>query len=151
MKEVVFVVEIEIMKECHIEEISKIELKTFSSPWSKGAFETELSNKNSYFIVAKEDERVVGYMGLYNIVGEGYITNIAVLKKYRGRHIGSKLMEKVLIFAKSNNLDFISLEVRASNEIAIKFYEKYKFRKEGIRKNFYILPKEDGFIMTRRF
>lgn len=144
-------IEIESMKECHIEDIARIELKTFSSPWSEGALKTELSNQNSYFIVAKECEKVIGYVGLYNIVGEGYITNIAVLKEYRGRHVGSKLMDKVLKFAKSNNLEFISLEVRVSNEVAIKFYEKYGFKKEGIRKNFYTLPKEDGFIMTRRF
>lgn len=144
-------IKIERMKEEHLDELSEIEKESFSEPWSKESLRDELDNKNAYFIVAKQDEKVVAYVGLYNICSEGYITNIVVRKDYRGKSIGSELMLNILKFAQDNKLKFLTLEVRKSNKLAVKFYNKFKFDSEGVRKNFYRRPREDAIIMTRKF
>ena len=69
----------------------------------------------------------------------------------RGTGIGSLLLDRTVTFAKEKDLEFLSLEVRASNAAAISLYSKLDFKKEGVRTNFYDSPKEDGIIMTRRF
>lgn len=139
------------MSEDHLGDLEAIEKHTFSEPWSKEALKIEISNHNAYFVVAKFNKKVVGYMGLYNIYSEGYITNIAVLKEYRRMSVGSALMSNALKFAKENHMLFLTLEVRESNHVAINFYDKYGFKKEGIRKNFYRHPIENALIMTKRF
>lgn len=144
-------IKIERMKEEHLDELSEIEKESFSEPWSKESLRDELDNKNAYFIVAKQDEKVVAYVGLYNICSEGYITNIVVREDYRGKSIGSELMLNILKFAQDNKLKFLTLEVRKSNKLAVKFYNKFKFDSEGVRKNFYRRPREDAIIMTRKF
>ena len=90
-------------------------------------------------------------MGLSCVLDEGYVTNIAVLPDYRRKGIASALLEQCISAAKQKNLSFVSLEVRKSNLAAIKLYEKFEFKIEGERKNFYECPKEDAYIMTRRF
>lgn len=144
-------IKIEKMKEEHLDELSQIEKETFSEPWSKESLRDELDNKNAYFIVAKQDEKVVAYVGLYNICSEGYITNIVVREDYRGNSIGSELMLNILKFAQDNKLKFLTLEVRKSNKLAVNFYNKFQFVSEGVRKNFYRRPREDAIIMTRKF
>ena len=72
---------------------------------------------------------------------EGYITNIAVLPEYQGLGIGKALMKKLDDLAKLENLSFISLEVRTTNQKAISLYEKFGYKTEGVRKNFYTDPK----------
>lgn len=139
------------MKEEHLDELSQIEKETFSEPWSKESLRDELDNKNAYFIVAKQNEKVVAYVGLYNICSEGYITNIVVREDYRGNSIGSELMLNILKFAQDNKLKFLTLEVRKSNKLAVNFYNKFQFVSEGVRKNFYRRPREDAIIMTRKF
>lgn len=144
-------IKIEKMKEEHLDELSQIEKETFSEPWSKESLRDELDNKNAYFIVAKQNEKVVAYVGLYNICSEGYITNIVVREDYRGNSIGSELMLNILKFAQDNKLKFLTLEVRKSNKLAVNFYNKFQFVSEGVRKNFYRRPREDAIIMTRKF
>lgn len=82
--------------------------------------ENQLSLDTSHFLVALENEKAVGYMGLQIFSGEGYVTNVAVLPEYRRRGIAQRL-----IFAEfENEMDFITLEVRKSNTPAIRLYEK---------------------------
>jgi len=126
-------------------ELNEIEKECFSAPWSEESFK---SAENTRFYLYFEDQKVVGYVGIYSVLDEGYITNIAVLKNYRKKGIATKLLKELT--EKENNLSFISLEVRASNIAAISLYEKFEFKQEGIRKAFYSNPKEDGLILTRR-
>ena len=135
----------------HIEKIAEIERECFSLPWSEKSLEEELTNDGAIFLVAMEDEKVVGYMGANFIMDEGYITNIAVTEKYRKKGIGSKLLQKMCEEAYKRNLSFLTLEVRISNEKAINLYKKFGFDYLGIRKNFYEKPREDGGIMTKYF
>ena len=138
------------MKEIHIAEIAKLEAECFSSPWSENALAEELKNPNSHFLVACKDE-ILGYIGVQEICGEAYITNIAVFNRFRGFGIGRKLLKTAIDAAKSRGCEFITLEVRKSNSAAISLYLSEGFEEVGIRKNFYTTPQEDAVLYTRYF
>lgn len=132
-----------------ISAIAHIEKECFSTPWSENAIK-ESMNAGTCFFVAKQGSNVAAYMGLSKIMGEGYVTNIAVLPKYRRMGIGKKVLEYVINDSK-DDLEFISLEVRVSNTAAISLYEQFEFKNVGIRKRFYTNPAEDAIIMTKYF
>lgn len=139
------------MNETHIDKIALIEKQNFSRPWSKQNLSEELKNKTANFFVAEDKNNVYGYIGMHVIEGEAYIANIAVKKTHQNKKIGTKLLNYVLKFGKENKFNFITLEVRASNLIARKFYEANGFKQVGARKNFYNDPKEDAQILTYYF
>ena len=134
----------------HIARIAVLEKECFSEPWSENALAEELINENSHFLVAVSDE-VMGYIGVQEICGEAYITNVAVFGRYRKLGIGRALLNAACDGAKSRGCEFITLEVRESNAPAIKLYESEGFEKAGIRKNFYSSPTENGVIYTKYF
>ncbi len=133
--------------EKYLDDVYEIEKVCFSNPWSKEDLKRQIDRGTSYFLVADIDGRAVGYMGLQIFSGEGYVTNIAVLPKYRGQGIARTLINEQM----KNKMDFITLEVRESNTPAICLYEKTGFEKVGIRPNFYSNPTENAVIMTRCF
>ncbi len=141
---------VQYMNESHIDSVVKIENACFSHPWTKEGIIEALNNRTKFFVFEKNNE-VMGYVGVSVILDEGYITNIAVLPEYQGLGIGKALMKKLDDLAKLENLSFISLEVRTTNQKAISLYEKFGYKTEGVRKNFYDNPKEDALIMTKRF
>ena len=96
------------------------------------------------------DGQVVGHCGVTNVLGEGYITNVAVLPAYRNRKIGQKLLAALLEAGEMAGISAFTLEVRASNESAICVYEKAGFVSAGVRPGFYDSPKEDALIMWKR-
>lgn len=128
-----------------IDNIAKIEQECFLSPWSRESIAESLSNPASHFLIAYEDEKPAGYMGLQIFSGEGYVTNIAVLPEFRRRGIAKSLIKKQL----ENEMIFITLEVRESNFSAISLYEKMGFENMGIRPRFYSNPVENAIIMTK--
>lgn len=134
----------------HIEQIAVLEKECFSEPWSENALSEELANENSHFLVAVSDE-VLGYIGVQEICGEAYITNVAVFGKHRKSGIGRTLVRAACEGAQSRGCEFITLEVRESNVPAITLYESEGFEKTGLRKNFYSAPTENGVIYTRYF
>lgn len=136
----------------HLDEVVELERICFSTPWSRNMLAEELDNMLSAFLVALDDrDRVVGYAGVQVILDEGYITNIAVRPECRRQGIAAKLLQVFLDFAKTNQLAFLTLEVRASNYDAIALYGSRGFRSMGRRKNYYEHPREDALIMTREF
>lgn len=132
------------------EDIAKIEAECFSAPWSSKAILDSFDNGTRFFMAVK-DNRCVGYCGIDCVLDEGYITNVAVLKDFRKTGIGDLLISRLDALAKENGLGFISLEVRQSNKAAISLYLKNGYEIVGVRKDFYSSPKEDAFIMTKRF
>ena len=88
---------------------------------------------------------------MQNALGDGYITNVAVTKTARKSGVATCLLEALFEYAKTHKLNFISLEVRGSNNPAISLYNKLGFENVGTRKNFYTDPREDAIIMTKYF
>ena len=136
------------MEEKDIDSLVIIEEECFSLPWSKKAFQESYVKDYAYFFVAEVDKEIVGYVGLYKMGNDGDITNIAISSLHRRKGIGYKLMSSVLDFAKRENMEHITLEVRESNIPAIKKKKKLGFVKVGIRKDFYEKPVENAAIMT---
>lgn len=129
------------------DEVATIESRTFSQPWSKQGFLDSLALEHAVFLVAEEDNRVLGYIGMYVSLDEGEITNVAVDSDARCRGIGAMLVEAMKKEARLRGVTQIVLEVRVSNESAIRLYERNGFVNQGIRKGFYDMPKEDAYIM----
>jgi len=138
------------MKESDIDRIMEIEEKSFNPPWSREAFLLELTkNLLAKYIVAEIDGRVVGYGGLWLIIDEGHVTNIAVDEEYRGKGIGSKILEGLIQLCRDRNMTAMTLEVRKSNVVAQSLYKKYGFKEYGIRKGYYQDNNEDAIIMWK--
>ena len=144
-------VEIVPMDRQHIPALAQLEETCFSQPWSYDSLRQELSNPLAVFRVALLGEEVVGYVGMYHIVDEGNITNIAVSPDHRRKGIGQALMKSLFQYGKEQEMQAIYLEGRESNEGAIAFYEDLHFQVTGRRKGFYSFPKEDALLMTHEF
>ena len=139
---------IEKMTSSHIEVIASLEKECFSSPWSENGLKTELDNNFARFLVAFSGDRIAGYIGSHNVLGEVYITNVAVFPEFRRNGVGKALVEFLVDEMKNESAEFVTLEVRKSNFNAISLYEKCGFEKVGERKNFYEKPIEDAILMT---
>ncbi|MCM3550224.1 ribosomal protein S18-alanine N-acetyltransferase [Alkalihalobacillus clausii] len=131
-----------------IDEVLLIERDAFTTPWEREAFETELTKNQfaCYYVVVVEG-KVVGYCGLWKVMDEAQITNVAVASDYRGHSYGESLMRYVMEWLKALGVVSLSLEVRVSNTPAQSLYQKLGFRKAGIRKNYYADNQEDAWVM----
>ncbi len=127
--------------------VSELEKIIFSQPWSEQGFLDALSMEQTIFLVAEEQGKICGYIGMYQSLDEGEITNVAVAPEKRGMGIGGSLIRAMLEEADRQGAVQVILEVRVSNQPAIHLYEKYGFKHCGVRKGFYDFPKEDAYIM----
>lgn len=131
-----------------IDSVIEVENNCFSIPWSKASFLREVENNEvALYLVAKIENKAVGYIGVWRIIDEGHITNVAVHSDYRGLGIGSMLVSELLSLCKKEGINSFTLEVRKSNEIAQNLYKKYGFEERGIRKKYYEDNNEDAVIM----
>lgn len=128
-----------------------VEEECFTKPWSYQSFVNELENKNAVTLIAIENHEVVGFINAHFILNEGYINNIGVTFKSRRAGVADMLLKKLIQLAEKKALDFLTLEVRKSNEAAIELYTKNGFTKVGERRNFYDEPNEDAILMTLSF
>ena len=141
--------EIRQMQEKDLKQVCKIEKNTFSLPWSYESFFESIKSKDKIYLVAKEDESVLGYCGLWKYYDEGQITNVAVREENRNRQIGYNMLKTLIDYGKMEDMSAFTLEVRVSNSGAIHLYHKLGFEDVGIRKNYYMKPNEDALIMWR--
>ncbi|MEF2967586.1 ribosomal protein S18-alanine N-acetyltransferase [Paenibacillus sp. M1] len=131
-----------------IPDIMVIEHESFTLPWSEDAFRNELTlNHFARYIVMDVDGKPVGYAGMWTIVDEAHITNIAVRTAYRGRHLGEKLLREMMRWARELEMERMTLEVRSSNMVAQSLYAKLGFVAAGVRKGYYSDNQEDAVIM----
>lgn len=135
------------MEESDLEEVYAIEQDTFSDPWSKEDFQNVLRDKNNEYLVVILEGHVIGYCGYWGVAGEGDVYNVAVKHDHRGQKIGYLMLSELLNIAKSRGITALTLEVRSSNESAIRLYRSLGFEQTAIRKDFYTKPKEDAIIM----
>lgn len=146
-------IEIIPMTQEHIDSVVIVEEACFHIPWTKSDFEREIKeNKMAiYFVAVDENKKVAGYAGMWHVINEGHITNVAVLEEYRGQGIGDMLMDALEKRADELEMIGITLEVRISNYSAQKLYTKHGYKPEGFRKKYYSDTNEDAIIMWKYF
>ena len=134
-----------------LDEVLEIERASFSMPWSRGAFTYEIErNRVARCWVMREDDRVAGYLCLWEVADELHITNVAVHPAYRRRGIGRAMLAAVLDDAVRRSLSLVGLEVRPTNAEARALYESFGFRVVGRRRGYYYDTGEDALIMEAR-
>lgn len=128
--------------------ICEIEKASFSTPWSEGAFYNELVNNHfAHYLVLEYQGDIVGYGGMWVIMDEAHVTNIAVREAYRGKKLGEQLMLQMQATAVFLGAVKMTLEVRVTNYVAQRLYEKLGFRPAGVRRGYYSDNMEDALIM----
>lgn len=131
-----------------VDSVVMIENQSFSVPWSRSAFKAEMvENDLAHYLVAHEEKKIVAYAGMWLILDESHVTNVAVLPDYRGQGIGKQIMTALILYAAQQGANRMTLEVRASNEVAKNLYRQFGFEEAGIRKNYYSDSHEDAIIM----
>lgn len=127
--------------------VMEVEQISFTQPWSRQAFEEQLLSPFTLYLVAREGERVVGYAGMYVVLDESHVTNVAVHPDYRGLRLGRRLMDALVWAAIRRGAVLMDLEVRSKNTVAQQLYTSMGFREVGRRPGYYDLPKDDAIIM----
>jgi [ribosomal protein S18]-alanine N-acetyltransferase len=131
-----------------IDDVLKIEHQSFATPWSREAFYNEITNNQfAVYLVLEEDDQVIGYCGVWVVIDEGHITNIAILPEYRGRKLGEALLTNLIEAAKKLGAIKLTLEVRVTNYVAQALYRKLGFEDGAIRKRYYTDNQEDALVM----
>ena len=123
-----------------LDQVMEIEPVAFGSHhWTRQSFMNELINPSGYYYAAREKdtERVLGYSGFWLIQEEAHITTLAVHPDYRRLYVGERLLINDIIQARKVGADWVTLEVRISNDSAQRLYGKYSFRSLGVRRNYY--------------
>jgi ribosomal-protein-alanine N-acetyltransferase len=161
-----------------IPQVADIERESFPSMWPQTAYKRELTNKIARYLVLTEvgeqwpgpaaaaglwgtlrrimgaeeapaeAERLAGFIGLWLMVGEAHIVTVAVRETHRRGGIGERLLIAAIELAMDADQEVVTLEVRASNQAAQQMYEKYGFRRVGLRKRYYTDNNEDAVLMT---
>jgi len=160
-----------------ITQVMDIERESFPSMWPQTAYRRELQNKVArYFVITEaaeepapegaapglwgtirrivggeaegRDERVLGFIGVWLLVGEAHIVTVAVREEYRRLGIGERLVIAAIETALEYDQEVLTLEVRKSNEAAQLLYQKYGFDRVGLRKRYYTDNHEDAVLMT---
>jgi len=131
-----------------IDDVQEVERSSFPVPWPANAFRHELTqNRNARYVVARAGNRVAGYAGIWLMVDEAHITTFAVHPGFRRQRVGERLLQRLFEIAAVMNAEWLTLEVRASNLPAQRLYEKYGFRRAGVRRRYYSDNNEDALIM----
>ncbi|SFR07270.1 ribosomal-protein-alanine N-acetyltransferase [Desulfoscipio geothermicus DSM 3669] len=134
----------------HLDQVLVIEKSSFPTPWTRQAFDYEIQiNDFAHYIVALQDNRVAGYAGMWIILDEAHITNVAVHKKHRSRGLGKALMLEMIKRSVLLGAERMTLEVRPSNTTARHLYTRLGFAERGLRKKYYTDTEEDAIIMWK--
>lgn len=137
------------MEQGHVAQVAALEAICFRDPWSEKSVASELSNPLSHWLVAVEDDAVLGYIGSQTVLDESDMMNVAVSPAHRRKGIAEALVLALADALREKGSVKLTLEVRASNAPAITLYEKLDFKPIGLRKNYYRNPKEDALIMQK--
>lgn len=161
-----------------ITQVMDIERESFPSMWPQTAYRRELQNKVArYYVITEQsdqppaevsgapglwgtirrivggeseeqEERVLGFIGIWLLVGEAHIVTVAVREEYRRMGIGERLLIAAIETALEYDQEVLTLEVRKSNDAAQLLYQKYGFDRVGLRKRYYTDNNEDAVLMT---
>lgn len=139
------------MNASYVPQVAALEKICFADPWSEMSIASELQSLWSYWLVALEEDRVVGYVGSQSSIDEADIMNVAVHPDFRRRGVAEALIIRLVSDLKERGIHALLLEVRVSNTPAITLYEKLGFSQVGRRKNYYHNPKEDALILRKEW
>ena len=127
--------------------VEAVEKESFAIPWSRQSFWEEAANERTYYLLALEDEVIIGYAGTWIIEDEAQITNVAIAPRYRGQGIGTRMMAEIIQAAKQRGAVRMTLEVRPSNTAALALYTAFGFKSAGRRPHYYQDNGEYDIIM----
>ncbi len=139
------------MTDAHVAQVAELEKLCFSDPWSEKSVASELNNPLAFWLVAEDDGRVAGYIGSQTVLDETDMMNVAVHPDYRKQGIATALIVGLVEELRKMGSHSLTLEVRASNENAIRVYQKLDFQQVGCRKNYYRNPREDALILRKEW
>ena len=139
---------IEPMREADVPAVQIIERDIFSTPWPRNAYYRELASRNSaHYIVLRKDEEIVGYAGMWRMYDEAHVTTIGVRYDVQHSGYGRVLFAALVQAAYDMGAKWVTLEVRTSNENAMRMYEAFGFKVIGRRKGYYTDNGEDAIVM----
>lgn len=130
-------------------QIAELEQEIFTDAWTQTGIEETFVQSHSVIVVAEEDSKIQGYCILYVVLDEAEIARIGVTERVRYGGVGSLILQFGEKICKEKGVERLLLDVREGNLPARKFYEKHGFLVDGVRKNFYDNPKEDGVLMSK--
>lgn len=130
-------------------EIAELERKAFSDAWTEKGILDTFHQKQAFVVVGEMDGKVVGYCIMYYVLDEGEIARIAVDDTCKRQGVGRAILKRVEDICREKEITRILLDVREGNDTARAFYRNYGFAEDGIRKNFYEMPKEHAVLMSK--
>ncbi|MBZ0273953.1 ribosomal protein S18-alanine N-acetyltransferase [bacterium] len=134
-----------------LEGVMAIEEAAFPGPWSRQTMSKQFENLFSLFLVAECPQGICGFALWWLIVDEMHLLKIAVDERYRRQGVGAELLAQGERSGRRRGARFEYLEVRTTNEAAIRFYEKFGFARVGTRRGYYAETGEDAYVLFRRF
>ena len=145
------IIELRKLKLRDLSAIEEIERASYPTPWSRSMFAGELAKPSSICLGAVDGERdeLVGYLIISRYVDAWHVMNIAVAPAHRRKGIARALMDRLFEITARDARRGYTLEVRVSNDAAIRLYEALGFRARGIRRGYYTDNREDALIMWR--
>ncbi|MBJ7598850.1 MAG: ribosomal-protein-alanine N-acetyltransferase [Candidatus Nephthysia bennettiae] len=143
---------LEPMREADVPTVQEIERRIFSTPWPRNAYYRELSSRNSaYYVVLHRDldrgVETVGYGGMWRMYDEAHVTTIGVRQDAQHQGYGRIIFAGLVQAAYDLGAKWVTLEVRASNDNAMRMYENFGFKVIGRRKGYYTDNGEDAIVM----
>jgi ribosomal-protein-alanine N-acetyltransferase len=132
-----------------LDAIERIEQSAYPTPWSRSMFASELAKPTSICLGAFDGERLVGYMINARYVDAWHVMNVAIDPYHRRRGVATALIERLFELTRDDERRGYTLEVRVSNEGAIRLYTRLGFEARGVRRGYYTDNREDALIMWR--
>jgi ribosomal-protein-alanine N-acetyltransferase len=129
--------------------IERIERRSYPTPWSRSMFASEIAKPSSICLGAFENGDLLGYLIISRYVDAWHVMNIAVDPDYRGRGVARALFDRLFELTAGDDTRGYTLEVRVSNQEAIRLYDRLGFRSKGVRRGYYTDNREDALIMWR--
>lgn len=139
------------MTSAHVPQVARLERVCFQDPWSERSIASELENPLSLWLVAMEEDRLLGYVGSQTVLDETDMMNVAVDPAARRQGVARALIQELIDQLKQRGSRKLSLEVRASNLGAIRLYESLGFVRLGCRPGYYRNPREDAWILGKEW
>jgi ribosomal-protein-alanine N-acetyltransferase len=154
---------LELMREADISTVQEIEREIFATPWPRNAYYRELASRSSahYVILRQEgnvekpanfkgselDPSIIGYGGMWRMYDEAHVTTIGVRRDLQHQGYGRALFAGLVQAAYDMGAKWVTLEVRTTNENAMRMYEAFGFKVIGRRKGYYTDNGEDAIVM----